>query len=231
MTEVRGEAILEALGNESRRRILELLSRKPCYVSEISYSLRMAPKVVLEHLDRLERAGLVSSFEEGRRRYYYIKDSLRLEVVISPHKFAVNVQGGNANSREREFGFDLLDEVWRALKEMEQIRSGKSTLSEIYSALRISEEVHDRFAKFQNIVEARFNEFVERLLTEIESRVNDDFERLIMLAVAKGFRKTSEIAECFKLPYGEVERALNSLMNKGLVKKEYDNGEYVWVIR
>jgi len=59
------ETIMDILGNESRRKILELLSRKPCYVSEISYYLGMAPKAVLEHLDKLVKAGVVASFEEG----------------------------------------------------------------------------------------------------------------------------------------------------------------------
>ena len=223
---MRSDEILEALGNESRRRILELLSRKPCYVSEISYSLKMAPKVVLEHLDKLEKAGIVSSFEDGRRRYYYINNNLRLEVVISPHKFSVNLQRGDRISSDPSA---IFGEIREALKIMEQIRA--NTISELYSALKMSEELHTRFSRAQSVLEARFNEFVERLLNEIESRVKDDFERLIMLAVAKGMRRTTEIAECFRLPYREVEKALNSLMKRGLVKREEEEGEYVWVIK
>ena len=79
--------VLDILGNESRRRILSLLAQKPCYVSEIAYCLKMAPKVVIEHLEKLEKAGIVKSFEEGKRRYYYIDKCFRLEVTLSPYRF------------------------------------------------------------------------------------------------------------------------------------------------
>ena len=54
-------ALLDLLGNENRRRILRLLARKPCYVTEISEYLGVSPKAVIDHLRKLEEAGLVES--------------------------------------------------------------------------------------------------------------------------------------------------------------------------
>ncbi len=215
--------VLEALGNESRRRILELLSRKPCYVSEISYYLGMAPKVVLEHLEKLERAGIVASFEEGRRRYYYIRTNLRLEVVISPHKFAASI------SDEANADIDsTLREIEKGFKLIEDLRN--NSISEIYRALTVAEDLQKRFSAIQSMLAARFNQFIEAMLNEVERMLSDDFERLIMLGLAKGLKSPAEIAECFRLPYRDVEKTLNSLMRRGLVRKEYKDGEYIWVI-
>jgi len=220
----RVETILEVLGNESRRRILELLSKKPCYVSEISYYLGMAPKAVIEHLERLEKSGLVASFEEGRRRYYYIPRSLRLEVVISPHKFDAKIRDG-----ENYDVLSLMREIRNEFNMIERLRD--SSISEIYKALKLAEDLQNRFSSIQSVLAVRINQFVERMLNEVEKVLSDDLERLVMLGLAKGLRSAAEIAECFRLPYREVERALNSLNKKGLVEKKENDGETIWMIK
>ncbi|MFW6317750.1 MAG: GAF domain-containing protein [Halorubrum sp.] len=81
-------ALLDLLGNENRRRILRLLSQKPCYVTEISEYLGVSPKAVIDHLRKLEEAGLIESItDEKRRKYFHISRSVRLEVDVSPHSF------------------------------------------------------------------------------------------------------------------------------------------------
>ncbi|RLM57311.1 ArsR family transcriptional regulator [Halobellus sp. Atlit-31R] len=80
--------LLDLLGNENRRRILRLLSHKPCYVTEISEYLGVSPKAVIDHLRRLEEAGLVESHtDDQRRKYFHIARNLRLEVSVSPYRF------------------------------------------------------------------------------------------------------------------------------------------------
>jgi ArsR family transcriptional regulator len=80
--------LLDLLGNANRRRILRLLSHKPCYVTEISEYLGVSPKAVIDHLEKLEQAGVVESrTDDQRRKYFYITHSLRLEVNVSPYEF------------------------------------------------------------------------------------------------------------------------------------------------
>src|SRR6056297_2402250 len=82
--------LLDILGNENRRRILRLLSRKPCYVTEISEYLGVSPKAVIDHLQKLEDAGLVESrTDDQRRKYLSISRNLRLEVSVSPYEFGM----------------------------------------------------------------------------------------------------------------------------------------------
>lgn len=82
--------LLDILGNENRRRILRLLSRKPCYVTEISEYLGVSPKAVIDHLRRLEDVGLVESrTDDQRRKYFSIARNLRLEVSVSPYEFGM----------------------------------------------------------------------------------------------------------------------------------------------
>ena len=79
---------LDLLGNGNRRRILRLLARKPCYVTEISEQLGVSPKAVIDHLGKLEDAGLIESRTDDRRRKYFsISQHVSLEVTVSPYKF------------------------------------------------------------------------------------------------------------------------------------------------
>ncbi|WP_435176088.1 metalloregulator ArsR/SmtB family transcription factor [Halorussus sp. AFM4] len=82
--------LLDILGNENRRRILRLLARRPCYVTEISEYLGVSPKAVIDHLRKLEDAGLVESrTDDQRRKYFSISRNLRLEVSVSPYEFGM----------------------------------------------------------------------------------------------------------------------------------------------
>lgn len=88
LTSMDSAVLLDLLGNENRRRILRLLSRKSCYVTEISEYLGVSPKAVIDHLRKLEEAGLIeSTTDEKRRKYFRISRSLRLEVNVSPYGF------------------------------------------------------------------------------------------------------------------------------------------------
>lgn len=79
---------LDLLGNANRRRILQLLAQKPCYVTEISEQLGVSPKAVIDHLRKLEEAGLVESRTDDRRRKYFsISRHVSLEVTVSPYEF------------------------------------------------------------------------------------------------------------------------------------------------
>jgi len=216
------DEILEVLGNESRRRILSLLAKKPCYVSEISYSLKMAPKAVIEHLEKLERAGLVKSFEEGRRRYYYIDKTIRLEITISPHRFRADLIAENNTP---------LEGVFEKLNGMLRFDLKAKGISEINRALERFEEIQRTFSKIQSAINSKMNELFENILDEIERLCYSSSERLVLLGLAKGLNTVPKLADEFGLPYGEVERVLFDLERRGLVERVKANGKVVWRIR
>ena len=61
-------AALDALGDGSRRAIVERLGHMPTSVSDLADLLGVSRSAVLQHLKILERSGLVSSYKEGRVR-------------------------------------------------------------------------------------------------------------------------------------------------------------------
>ncbi len=211
------EVLLEVLGNESRRRILALLSKKPCYVSEISYSLKMAPKAVLEHLEKLEKAGIIRSFEEGRRRYYCIDKSLRIEVTIAPHVFETSViTGVNGADVERAV---------RDAKRVFDMRVESSGIPELSDAIREIERIQHNISRIQGMINSRINEVFERITREINESIEDEIERIVMIGIAKGAKNAMEIAEQFGLPYRDVENAMERLERRGVLRRSGDRWE------
>jgi ArsR family transcriptional regulator len=213
------ETILEILGNDSRRRILSLLAKKPCYVSEISYALKMAPKAVIEHLEKLEKAGVIRSFEDGRRRYYHIDQNMRVEISITPHLFQTSVVD---DFRDMERRVDrLFQDFLKIRREIREISSKfmENTITEIYRSLRSVEEIQKKFSMIQGYLASRASEIFERFLDEIDRCVEDDYEKMVLLALSKGARRISEISEEFGIPYDEVERAIQRLKQRGVVEE------------
>ncbi len=198
------DQLLEVIGNENRRRILKLLSIKPCYVSEIAYTLKMAPKAVLEHLEKLEQAGLIRCFEEGRRRYYYIDRSIRIEINISPHVFMTRVSDSEARGGLEGNAFRLFREAAKAF---------------------------DEISKRQNEIFARMTAAIERVMDEIERMFSDNVERAVVASLIKGAETPEEISESFGMPFREVHAVLEKLESMGFVERVKKNGNYVWRLR
>lgn len=91
------DTILQIVGNETRRKILSLLSEEPCYISEIAKKLEVTQPAILKHLSILEKAKLIESFWRdspvgAARKYYRICDSVGVEIAINPRGFQVNEQ-------------------------------------------------------------------------------------------------------------------------------------------
>jgi ArsR family transcriptional regulator len=75
--------LLDILGNRNRRRIIELLRQKPCFVTEISDTLMLSPKAVIDHLQMLERETILAcQIDERRRKYYYLAHDILIDVSL-----------------------------------------------------------------------------------------------------------------------------------------------------
>ncbi len=200
------EDVIEALANESRRRILQLLTKKPCYVSEISYALKMAPKVVLEHLDRLERVGLIRSFEDGRRRYYYIDRSLNISISISPHRFDVDVIEEKVRDLEKEF------ERMKSFLE----NTAEKSLIDVFERLRRMEKM---FNLIQKSISEGIDELIDRFISKLDRLDINNVDRIVLYALVKGMESPERISQMFGVPYDDVLSSLSDLEKRGFVER------------
>jgi len=65
--------VLDALGDPTRRRVLELLRDGEQTVSDLTRRLPVTQSAVSQHLRQLKRAGLVADRAAGTRRYYRVQ--------------------------------------------------------------------------------------------------------------------------------------------------------------
>jgi ArsR family transcriptional regulator len=205
--------LLDLLGNANRRRILRLLSRKPCYVTEISEYLGVSPKAVIDHLRKLEEAGLVESrVDEKRRKYFSISRALRLEVSVSPYEF------GTKSAYPASSGLDMTR--CRHLKiEVDCQETGE--LSELARQLHRLERLENELSMAQRWVQGQLTGVRER----IAEAVGDGDPRLVtelLRALAEEPGTAEELSRRVDAPVSVVERLLAELADREVVAADGD---------
>ncbi len=204
-------ALLDLLGNENRRRILRLLARKPCYVTEISEYLGVSPKAVIEHLRKLEDAGLVESHvDDGRRKYFHIARNVRLEVNVSPYGFASKSAYPANNS------FDITS--CRHLS-LDVSYDDDSELDELLGALESLESVESELSLAQRWVQGRLYDVLDRISEAVgagpESRIYAD----LLASVREEPKGVDELSREMGIPVEIAADLLERMADEGIVRR------------
>lgn len=83
------DAVLQAIGDENRRTMLEILRDHPATVTELADALPIARPGVSRHLRVLREAGLVTVEQDAQRRIY----SLRPEALVEVDEWLESYRG------------------------------------------------------------------------------------------------------------------------------------------
>src|SRR5918995_2356964 len=103
------DRLFQALADPTRRAVVERLGRGPTATSELARPFDMALPSFVQHLDVLEKAGLVTSKKEGRVRTYR----------LTPQPLQAVDDRMTTQRQLWERRLDQLDEYVRTLKETE----------------------------------------------------------------------------------------------------------------
>jgi ArsR family transcriptional regulator len=168
--------LLDVLGNETRRRILILLTKRPYFVSELSQELGVGQKAVLEHLRILEEAGLIEGRIEriprGRpRKYYTIKRGFRLEVLLTPYIFGTEMYEPKVLRKTEEY--EYAKALIKAQGPVEEkLRELSEFLNEIEKKIEEYIRVKQELEEVRLITEAYMENLMRRLAQENEEEFN-----------------------------------------------------------
>jgi len=184
--------LLDILGNETRRRILILLTRRPYFVSELSQELGVGQKAVLEHLRILESAGLIEGRIEkiprGRpRKYYTIKRGFRMEVLLTPYSFGTEMYEPKSPRDTKEYA--------QAKAIIKSTGPVENKIDELLTFLNeIQERIEELLRTKQELEEVRLitETYIENLFRRIAQENEREFERLMKEFEAKLPRKIIE---------------------------------------
>jgi len=213
---------LDLLGNENRRRILQLLSQRPCYVTEISEYLGVSPKAVIDHLRKLEDAGLVESrTDERRRKYFSISRHVRLEVTVSPYEF------GTKSAYPASSGLDLTSCRQLSIEldvspddETDGVTDADSEeIATLTRRLKDFETLERELSLAQRWAQGRITALRETLADQID---HGD-PRLVMdvlLAVVDGTTRVESICQEVEAPPRVVEDVLEDLETAEVIERD-----------
>jgi ArsR family transcriptional regulator len=192
--------LLDILGNENRRRILQLLSFRPFYFNEMAKRLDVGPKAVIDHLEILERAGLIECYQDqGRRKYFRIARKTVLEVAVSPHSYGV-----------REYRFEEAPK----LKTLELATDMKLLQRE----LEILEDRRRELRKLIGEIEAREMEIMHIASGALQGNAQDQLESEILAALLAGGSNSFEVANRLEVPEVVVSDRLKRMKERGAVQ-------------
>lgn len=203
--------LLDILGNENRRNILNLLSYRPCYVTEISEELRVSPKAIIDHLKILEEAGLVESFHDRHgRKYYQIANNVSIEVSISPIAFQIQVTRVSAGAEEQKM---LRDKFYGDRVDEDLAGRLKYLCDEAQKLIKTSLELQET----QRSIRGMLSEVTGMCIEIINEIAADQIEAEILYLLVRGPLSFEDISTRLNIPGPTARIELARLMKKGLV--------------
>jgi ArsR family transcriptional regulator len=213
--------LLDLLGNENRRRILRLLSHKPCYVTEISEYLGVSPKAVIDHLRKLEDAGLIESHtDDQRRKYFHIARSVRLEVSVSPYNFGTKSAYPASRSLDMSGRCPHLNLEIDAEGTEDENGNDLASLAKEFDRLQ---GLENELSLAQRWVDGRLHEVLDRLNSHIGAEADSRFYAEVLAAVAATDGSIHAIADEVNTSLETVEEVLAHLAERGLVGSAGEN--------
>ncbi len=188
--------LLDILGNRNRRRIIELLRQKPCFVTEISERLVLSPKAVIEHLQLMEREELlISCQDERRRKYYYLSHDINVIVNLQKQ-----------------------DGVTPPSVEEDQKTRFTRNLAALKRMIRARDELLDNLEQLEREIESRFTEIVRMR----GGFITDDGDLEIILALSHVDLTLAELEEVSSLSTDELKQRLGNLVYMEVVEEIND---------
>jgi len=214
---------LDLLGNANRRRILRLLAERPCYVTEISEFLGVSPKAVIDHLRKLEEAGLIESrTDEKRRKYFSIARHIRLEVTVSPYEFGTKSAYPASSRLDITSCRQLRIDLDKDIDETDQDRDPDDIVS-LAEALHSVEKLENELSLAQRWAQGRSTE----LRGLLENAVGGENSRLltdVLLELANGPTEVELLSRKLEVPPRVIDDILDDLVEDGVVTR--DGHEY-----
>jgi len=189
--------LLDILGNRNRRRIIELLRQKPCFVTEISDTLTLSPKAVIDHLQMMEReAILASQIDERRRKYYYLANDILIDVSL---KEARIVSTAPAEDDEKN----------------EQLKKSVGMLGRM---IRAHDQILENLEQINHDIEIKINDIARNHKDLFRS----EREITVVIALSHDTLTVPELEQATGIPGGDLRRILGQFERRGLVKRVQD---------
>jgi ArsR family transcriptional regulator len=188
--------LLDILGNRNRRRIIELLRQKPCFVTEISETLVLSPKAVIDHLQMMEREAILScQVDDRRRKYYYLANDILIDISRKQVQGLTNVVDDNS--------------------EQEQLNNSVAMLGRMIKA-------HDMILSNLEQVNHDIDTKINDLARNHKDLFRSNREITVIIALSHDSLTAEELLQVTELSPEDLDEVLKLFGRKGLVRRTKD---------
>lgn len=182
--------LLDILGNRNRRRIIDLLRNKPCFVTEISERLMISPKAVIDHLQMLEQAQILAfQRDDHRRKYYYLEQDISVQVQLLKQKQSL---------------------IPLVLSDEQQMRISLQKLNTLIAR-------RDEIVTGLDETEREIDRQIEDVLVHGRRSGSSEAEVMVSVALAHGAQDLDQIKTMTELQENEIASAVSNLTEQGIV--------------
>jgi ArsR family transcriptional regulator len=195
--------LLDILGNRNRRRIIELLRQKPCFVTEISETLTLSPKAVIDHLQMMEREAILScQTDDRRRKYYYLANDIMVEVSLK--------------RREHE----VMDVDAQAAEEAEHRRL-QNSVTMLCRMIHSHDQLLDSLEQINHDIEIKLTDIADNH----KDIFRDEREMSVLIALSHDQLTPDELAGVTGCEGEELASLMRRLESRGIVTRQ--KGRYM----
>ncbi len=227
--------LLEFLSNNTRRRILELLSDEDLYSFQISRMMDISPRIIGKYLEELAKLGIVSIEERKSdkgpfRKYASLNQAFSLIIDVGQNTFNVKyLPTGVIVEKEKDIKIERTEaakekrrEEFR--KELKQ-ESAKiqDLISKKISELKVLDEKRQECVEEINDAYNRFNRIIEKVVPNYHDR--EVYRRIFKIIINRPDNKVSlsELASWMRIWRGELHDRIEILADQTeciIIKKD-----------
>jgi Predicted transcriptional regulators len=187
--------LLDILGNRNRRRIIELLRQKPCFVTEISDTLMLSPKAVIDHLQMMERETILScQIDERRRKYYYLAHDILIDVSLKEIQTESPVDAEDDEKNERL----------------------KRSVAMLGRMIRAHDKILTNLEQINHDIEIKIHDLAQNHKDLFRS----DRDITVVIALSHDTLTAQELLQVTDIPPDDLADTLRRFERRGIVKRE-----------
>ena len=211
--------LLDLLGNNTRRRILESLTNEPKYFIQLSKEIGVSQQAVLKHLFLLENFGLIESFKAKSnlaapdRKYFQLNRSVYLSIGITGNSMEIkmeNIKGPNKIKAKNNMAIENKEGSIKKDKEITDIL--KNTKHKLELLAKRMQELEDE--KIHLLKEKQ--QILEITHQVIRESLEEDLARRILYSnlISREITDIEELSEILNTREKEIKIIVKSLEDR-----------------
>jgi|TARA_B110000014_G_scaffold262822_1_gene257749 ArsR family transcriptional regulator len=211
--------LLDLLGNNTRRRILESLTNEPKYFIQLSKEIGVSQQAVLKHLFLLENFGLIESFKAKSnlaapdRKYFQLNRSVYLSIGITGNSMEIkmeNIKGPNKIRSKNNMAIESKEGSIKKDKEITDIL--KNTKHKLELLAKRMQELEDE--KIHLLKEKQ--QILEITHQVIRESLEEDLARRILYSnlISREITDIEELSEILNTREKEIKIIVKSLEDR-----------------